>query len=601
MAPAEQQALQSPIRARYLLLAIWLLWSVALLALNLPSGNDLINDPDDFMRLVQVRDWMAGQSWFDVTQYRINPPDGGLMHWSRILDLPIAGMIWLGQLFLPREGAEYATLLFLPLLYLGLLMALLFRTARQLATEKVALAAVALLPTFPLVVRQFLPGRIDHHSWQILMAALAMYALFDRNQKRGAYLMAFALAFWMHVSIEGLPYVGMFGAIMGAFYLFPANSGDQNTERRLIDFSNGLAAFSIGLWGTTQASANLSVAYCDAVSWPLIATLLFVCAGLNLVHYGLRPRTLLTRAISICVIGAAGAALFVTLSNSCALDPFGQLTPLVQEFWHETIAEGLPIHDQAASVISLLLFVPLLAGVWTILILRNADDSAVRKQWLTLFALVLMATLLSFVVQRTAGAAELFSIIAIAALLLWTLQRIGQLQNPLIRVFGAAFAVVMMLPMTAFVVGDALFAAPTQPEVSKTAMTKHRACDFADLNSLPTGRIFTTMAPGPEILYRTKHSVYVSGYHRNAAAMDRLIATMLGPTENAQAVLRDAKIDYVVFCPSHFEAESYLKARKTSFAQTLAAKTPQIWLHPVPEFADGEMRVYRFLPQHPGQ
>jgi len=31
-------------------------------------------NPDDTMRLLMVRDFLAGQSWFDTTQYRFLPP-----------------------------------------------------------------------------------------------------------------------------------------------------------------------------------------------------------------------------------------------------------------------------------------------------------------------------------------------------------------------------------------------------------------------------------------------------------------------------------------------------------------------------------------------
>lgn len=44
---------------------------------------------DDAMRLVQVRDLLAGQSWFDVTQYRLGLETGTPMHCSRLIDLPI--------------------------------------------------------------------------------------------------------------------------------------------------------------------------------------------------------------------------------------------------------------------------------------------------------------------------------------------------------------------------------------------------------------------------------------------------------------------------------------------------------------------------------
>src|SRR3546814_6592385 len=59
-------------------LAILLIWLLCALALLFQSRVMIaifdFRDPDDALRLVEVRDWMAGQNWFDFTQYRINPP-----------------------------------------------------------------------------------------------------------------------------------------------------------------------------------------------------------------------------------------------------------------------------------------------------------------------------------------------------------------------------------------------------------------------------------------------------------------------------------------------------------------------------------------------
>ena len=53
-------------------------------------------DPDDVLRMVQVRDLLAGQGWFDLTQHRLDAPAGGVaMHWSRLVDLPLAGLIFI--------------------------------------------------------------------------------------------------------------------------------------------------------------------------------------------------------------------------------------------------------------------------------------------------------------------------------------------------------------------------------------------------------------------------------------------------------------------------------------------------------------------------
>jgi hypothetical protein len=109
------------------------------------------------------------------------------------------------------------------------------------------------------------------------------------------------------------------------------------------------------------------------------------------------------------------------------------------------------------------------------------------------------------------------------------------------------------------------------------------------------------MAAGPEILYRTRHSVYVSGYHRNHVAMDRLIGAMTGPAEEARLLLDSAKIDYVMFCPDHFEAQSYTKDGKNNFAASLISDEPPHWLQPIDMFADTRMRVYRYRPGPPKQ
>jgi hypothetical protein len=49
------------------------------------------SDTDDNLRMMQVRDLMRGQDWYDLRQYRLNPPFGADIHWSRLVDLPIAG------------------------------------------------------------------------------------------------------------------------------------------------------------------------------------------------------------------------------------------------------------------------------------------------------------------------------------------------------------------------------------------------------------------------------------------------------------------------------------------------------------------------------
>ena len=55
-----------------------------------PALTDANGDNDSLLRLVEVRDLLAGQGWFDLHQYRMGPPGGFVMHWSRLVDVPIA-------------------------------------------------------------------------------------------------------------------------------------------------------------------------------------------------------------------------------------------------------------------------------------------------------------------------------------------------------------------------------------------------------------------------------------------------------------------------------------------------------------------------------
>ena len=48
-----------------------------------------LGDTDDNMRMMQVRALLHGQDWFDLRQYRLNPPFGANIHWSRLVDLPL--------------------------------------------------------------------------------------------------------------------------------------------------------------------------------------------------------------------------------------------------------------------------------------------------------------------------------------------------------------------------------------------------------------------------------------------------------------------------------------------------------------------------------
>src|SRR4051812_48296407 len=78
-------------------LALALIAALVTVAVSACSGfRELTNaggDNDSLLRLVEVRDMLAGQGWFDLHQYRMGLEGGFVMHWSRLVDAPIAAII----------------------------------------------------------------------------------------------------------------------------------------------------------------------------------------------------------------------------------------------------------------------------------------------------------------------------------------------------------------------------------------------------------------------------------------------------------------------------------------------------------------------------
>jgi hypothetical protein len=124
-------------------------------------------DSDDAMRLVQVRDLLAGQPWYDLMQYRLGAEPGTLMHWSRLVDAPIAALIVGLRLLLGAEAAERIALTIWPLIPALLLLPCATLVGQRLAGRGGAALALASAAGAVPLVRHFAPGRIDHHNVQL--------------------------------------------------------------------------------------------------------------------------------------------------------------------------------------------------------------------------------------------------------------------------------------------------------------------------------------------------------------------------------------------------------------------------------------------------
>ena len=163
------------LRGNLPLLLIWL--AVCAVLILVTRGQIMTGigwDPDDQLRMVQLRDWLGGQSWFDTTQYRIGEPDSQPMHWPRWIELPLALMFLLLKPVLGAASAETAAMVIVPLITLGIAMWLVMKITQFVFDRNIAILAAALTATAVPIVAQIRPMRADHHGWQIVLALAAL-------------------------------------------------------------------------------------------------------------------------------------------------------------------------------------------------------------------------------------------------------------------------------------------------------------------------------------------------------------------------------------------------------------------------------------------
>ena len=187
------------------------MFSLAIIALQLfiyfYNATDYVGiDSDDSMRLVEVRDFLAGQGWFDLHQYRLGAEGGTLMHWSRLVDAPIAALIALFSRFFEMHVAEAIALAIWPQLLIFPLMASIALAAFRLGGRNAMLIALVIATCMVLELIRFRPGGIDHHNVQmVLVAAIAAFLLDPARRASNFAAAGLAAAFALTIGAETTP------------------------------------------------------------------------------------------------------------------------------------------------------------------------------------------------------------------------------------------------------------------------------------------------------------------------------------------------------------------------------------------------------------
>ena len=531
-------------------------------------------DADDSLRLVQLRDLMAGQAWFDLHQYRVAPPEGMLMHWSRLVDVPLV-IVW--SALAPLLGnalAEQVTLVAVPLIALFLAMLLAGRLAWRMLGDGAIVYTCLILALLTPVTAQLQPLRIDHHGWQIVTLLAALNGLTARNERTGGRIAGFFIALGMTISLELLPLAALIGAVLALRWLL-----DAKAKALCLHYIRTLAGTSTVAFLATRGLADLAP-HCDTLSPAYLGALLSTAICFSFIGLApAMPRP--TLALSMAASGGLGIATLLLLAPTCTAGPFVMLDPLVQQYWYANVREGMPVWRQDLDV-ALRLVVPPLAGLVAAIRLWQSSQGWLRRFWFEYALIAAGALALGLVVSRSSGFAA-----AVAAVPLGWMLRDWHRKARSMRPGGGRFALLagaILLIMPDLPVKAARLVT-SSPAVSPPAA--QRACDITTAGPAlrrlgPSATIFAPIDIGPMVLLHSAHKVVATAHHRAPQALHDVIAGFVASPEAAEAIIRARGANHIALCPALAEVAIYREAAPKGLAAALVnGKTPA-WLRPVP-------------------
>lgn len=544
---------------------------------------------DDIMRMVTVRDWLAGQSWFDTTQYRLMPPEGVLIHWSRYIDAGIAAFIVPFSFFLPMETAELIGSAIWPtVIFIITLFVIGFGTKRLFGPVAASFAVMCAIFWPLLGDLHSRAGNLDHHNIQLLMMVILVYAVVWPGRPVVAGIWGgLAAAFALSTGLESLLFIVVAGIVVFGRCVFDPR---PETRQLLVAFCLTLATASVIFWFGLTPPALRTQPVCDQLGTPMLSVIgIAVVAALAPLALRQRIPSWIFQIGATACLTAIGMAIAWPLLGPCIQGPYGDLPPELQEFISTRITEAKPFHlyVQSHTGAALVFIIPVITALlsgsvlwWT----RRGDAQSDQSQNAILGQLLLLGfcgiclialqmrtvILVAAVVPAIGGA-------CLAVLLKGYLEK------------RDAIKAVLMFAIGIGVMAPQIMLDPFWPDATEnrteTEMATADCRTYASLNALnevPPAVILNSTNIGAPLLWVTHHSSLAAPYHRSPAAfMNGGLGFAMEETA-FEALARESGATHVLLCAGNSYDSEFLTA-------LAAGEVAVDWLNLVPLSNDEQM------------
>jgi len=538
-----------------------------------------LGDTDDNLRLAQVRALLGGQDWFDLSQHRFDPAHGGAdIHWSRLVDLPLAGLMLALRPLVGGPDAERWAAAIAPLLALLPMLFGLALTARRLVDPRIVPLVMVTIIFAASATGMVQPLRLDHHGWQLALLALGLAGLADTSRARGGATLGLASAASLAIGLELLIYLALMGGATVLFWV-----ADRIEHKRLAAYAASLSGGTALAFLLFASTANRA-AVCDALS-PVWLGNALVAGAVMLVLSRAKIERWPLRLAAAAAAGAA-VAIFHALAAPHCLERLEGVSPEATRLWLSHVREARPVYRHGWEVVALMLSLPI-AGLigWTLLAWRARANPELLRRTLGVALPPIAALALLFWQTRTGPAAQMMAIPGAVAVAFILAPLAFNSNSALVRVPGTVLAVLVGLGAVVPLIAGQI---PGKPKtaVQKAVDMANRRCPslaaLAPVARQPRGVVFSFVDLGPRLIAVTHHDAIAGPYHRNDRAIADVMNAFRGdPVQARRIIVDEYRSDYLLVCPNMSTATIFASETPKGFYMQLVAGRVPDWLEPV--------------------
>lgn len=573
-----------------------------------------LQDNDGYMRLIRVQElWYSGD-WYQTLTSSLGAPGKLSLHWTRPLDILILLPALLLKIFgLPIDRAIYWSGVAISPVLQVLAALTTARAARLLWPEYDAWRLAALMVLLNGAAMTYcLPGRPDHHSLGLLLAALctgqAIRAALNTSDSTSAVKAGAWAGVGVWVSPESLIVIAPTLVAFGFLWL---KSADQPRAwaRQGRNFGLGMTAVILLAVAVEQPPALWLHAEYDKVS--LLYLAIAVAATLDFWLAERMPWPAWKRFIAAGLLAGASALILAALFPHFYLGPLGNITTPEAKDFLDNIREMSPIipinratMNQFAGMVGnaliALALIPYCLWKW-----RGQP----RWSATLLASLIYLATFAATLAhQRIAVFLAPYGALlgcGVFAVLCSRAQNMRPVTKMTVRV-GAAFiaafgAQLWFLVAKSDTASAALNASCNPKPVADWLNTEHPGLAAPD----PIGAerhspiIFSeSINYPPELAYRTPYRFVAGPYHRAIDDITDMYRASISEDDlTAREVIGRRHADYLLICTTAVPKLIGESAANSLYHRLLRGDVPG-WLRPLPMSAEANREFRLFAVQH---